>query len=115
MKAYRLAMHVDKEDGSLSVALKNSVNFAAALKGTEFEMVLVVNSKAVALLKKDNVEFDKSLEEACSHGLSVRVCNNALREKGISPDQLYPQCTVVPAGIVELVRLQAEGYAYIKP
>lgn len=115
MNGYKLVMHVDKEDGSLSIAFKNAVNYATALEGEAFEMVLVVNSKAVLLLKKDNAEFDKLLGEACELGLSVRVCNNALKEKGMHPEELYPQCSVVPAGVVEIVRLQAEGFAYIKP
>ena len=115
MDAYKLVMHVDKEDGSLSVALRNAVNFVSAMENDSYEMVLVVNSKAVVLLREASGEFDKALEDACCKGLSVRVCNNALNEKGMSPDELYPQCTIVPAGVVEIVRLQKEGFAYIKP
>lgn len=115
MNGYKLLLHVDKEDGSLPVAFKNAVNFAAALAGEDVEMVLVVNSGAVLLLKKENAEIGGLLAEACERGLSVRVCNNALKAKGIRPDELYPQCSVVPAGIVELVRLQGEGFAYVKP
>jgi hypothetical protein len=43
------------------------------------------------------------------------VCNNALSMSGINPAELLDLCEVIPAGIVELIRLQHEGFAYVKP
>ena len=48
-------------------------------------------------------------------GLSVRLCRNALNSFGVSQDALLDGLDIVPAGIAELVRLQKEGFAYIKP
>ena len=39
----------------------------------------------------------------------------ALAEHGIDPARVWPECEIVPAGLVEVVRLQREGFAYIKP
>lgn len=43
------------------------------------------------------------------------LCNNALNKFGIDREHLWNSASVVPAGVVELVRLQREGFAYIKP
>ena len=115
MNTYDLVLHVDKVDGSLSIAFTNAINYARALPNDSYNMVLVVNSRAVTQLVASNVEIKGALEEALAHGLSVRVCQNALAATGTDPKSLYPQCQIVPAGLVELVNLQRAGYAYVKP
>lgn len=112
---YDLLLHVDRTDGSLGIALGNAVHYATALEKEAFRMVLVVNSKAVTELTADNAAIAHPLAEAHHLGLGIRVCSNALQAAGINRAALFPQCTVVPSGIVELVRLQEEGYAYVKP
>lgn len=115
MGKYDLVMHVNRTDGSLAIALGNAVNYAKALLTETFTMVLVVNGGAVAQLTADNRDMGGPVERAHGLGLDIRVCNHALQAAGIDPAGLFPQCVVVPAGIVELVRLQEEGYAYVKP
>ena len=115
MNPNSLLLHVDTTDGALSVAFGNAANYAEAMKGEAFAMALVANGRAVTLLTVENRNIKDSLERAVAHGLSIRVCNNALKAHGIPPESLYPQCRVVPAGIVALVALQREGYAYVKP
>lgn len=116
MSNYEMVLHVDKTDGSLRVALGNAAAFAKALQNESYKMVLVVNSRAVTELKaNDNPELAEPLEKAVSLGLEVRVCQGALRGMEIDPKDLFPQCTLVPGGTLELVRLQKQGYAYIKP
>ncbi len=113
MSAYKVVLHVDAVGGFLKTALTNAVNFAIALPGEELSLVLVVNGPAVTQLADKNIWPD--LTKAAEAGLCLRVCNNALRSTETRPESLFPQSEVVPAGIVELVRLQQQGYAYIKP
>lgn len=116
MDNYNIVLHVDKRDGSITVAFTNAINYALALPDKTFSMVLVVNSAAVAeMIMAENTATGKKLAEAASHGLEVLVCNNALVANGFKPEQLFPQCEVVPAGIVKIVELQQSGYSYIKP
>ncbi len=112
---YDLVLHVDKVDGSAQVAFTNAQNYAKALKGESFKMVLVVNSKAVTQFMATNKDLEPGLEAAVDAGLEIRLCQNALDGNKLEAGQIFPQCSIVPAGLVELVRLQREGYAYIKP
>lgn len=43
------------------------------------------------------------------------ACHNAMKAHGITSQQLPENVTVVPAGVLDLIQLQAAGYAYIKP
>jgi uncharacterized protein len=67
--------------------------------------------------------FEKSLSSASAariaelreKGVRFLLCNNSLTNLGLKQDELIEGCEVVPTGIVELIRLQQEGFAYIKP
>lgn len=111
-----LLLHVDSnEPAILNLALTNAANYAKALPGEKPRMVLVANGPAVSLFTVRHPELAARGAELAGMGLEIRLCANALQNNGISPDDLWPACQVVPAGVVELVRLQREGFAYIKP
>jgi hypothetical protein len=41
------------------------------------------------------------------------VCRNAASFRGYKPQDFYDLVTVVPAGVIDLAKWQAQGYAYI--
>ena len=89
---YDLLVHVDLPDESRFVmALGNINNYLAALNGEPCTVVLLAT------------------------GVSFRVCANAMKKVPITKEDLLPCVEVVPAGVVEIVRLQREDFAYIKP
>lgn len=60
--------------------------------------------------------FDGPVGALASAGIEFRVCRNTLTARKIPESNLLMEARVVPAGVVEIARLQAEeGYAYIKP
>ena len=60
--------------------------------------------------------FDGPVGALASAGVEFRVCRNTLTARKIPESSLLMEAKVVPAGVVEIARLQAEeGYAYIKP
>ncbi|OIO00721.1 MAG: hypothetical protein AUJ49_09425 [Desulfovibrionaceae bacterium CG1_02_65_16] len=108
-----LLLHVDGDDAPLAMALRNAENYANAAGGCA--MALVVNGPAVALLRAGACPREADIARLRGRGLRLLVCGNALRDQGMTMADLIAGAEVVPAGIVELVRLQAEGYAYVKP
>ncbi|MCI1902549.1 MAG: DsrE family protein [Enterococcaceae bacterium] len=76
----------------------------------EAVVVVSVNGGAVkGYLAAENQAFIKE-DKAAFH-----ACRNALRAQHIAESQLPPNVKVVPAGVLDLIELQASGYAYIKP
>jgi len=55
------------------------------------------------------------MEKLSKVGVKFVACRNALKGQLVDEESLPDFVTVVPAGITEIVRKQAEGYAYIKP
>ncbi|MGO4329680.1 DsrE family protein [Cupriavidus sp. 2TAF22] len=60
--------------------------------------------------------FEAAIASLASSGVEFRVCRNTLTARKIPESSLSMEAKVVPAGVVEVARLQfEEGYAYIKP
>ena len=47
-------------------------------------------------------------------GVRFVVCENTMKNRKITKDQLIPEVEYVPAGIAEIVEKQEQGWSYIK-
>jgi hypothetical protein len=111
---YDVLFHFDHDTQTLAVAFSNIKNYLNAFPEDKPAVVLVVNGPGVRLLDRDG-EYAAQLNEVLALGVEVKVCNNALTHFGIDPERLCSGCQVVPAGVVEIVELQRNGFAYVKP
>ena len=60
--------------------------------------------------------FSGSVSDLVSKGVEFRVCNNTLVARKISKDKLLMETKVVPSGVAEVAKLQAnEKYVYLRP
>lgn len=112
---WNLLVHVDaNESGVLDLALTNIENYLAALEGMPCAVTLLANAGAVKLFGRDCHAAER-VAGLAARGVVFALCANALRKNSLEKKDLLDACTVVPAGMVELVRLQNAGYAYVKP
>jgi Uncharacterized conserved protein len=63
---------------------------------------------------KPATQHAQLLKELVAQGIVFSVRANALKGIGFSKESLPDFTTVVPAGVVELIKKQEEGCAYIK-
>ena len=77
--------------------------FAAA------EVTVVVCGEAVGAITKEG-EHAALVRESHQAGVRVTACGLSLKEKGLAATALAPEVEVVPNGLTELLRLQAQGY-----
>jgi intracellular sulfur oxidation DsrE/DsrF family protein len=60
--------------------------------------------------------FAGSVSDLTSKGVEFRVCNNTLVARKISKDKLLMETKVVPSGVAEVAKLQAnEKFVYLRP
>ncbi|MCO5122192.1 MAG: DsrE family protein [Rhizobacter sp.] len=50
-----------------------------------------------------------------SRGVKFEVCEITLANRNLKRDQFIQEADFTPSGVVQLSRLQHQGYAYIKP
>jgi intracellular sulfur oxidation DsrE/DsrF family protein len=111
----KVVLHVDSDmEERLAMALNNITNLLKEVSHENASIYLLINGPAVKLLRNNRMYADK-FKELSIKGVQFLVCNNSLAKTGIDRDELPDCCEVVPAGILELIRLQNKGCAYVKP
>jgi intracellular sulfur oxidation DsrE/DsrF family protein len=113
-------------------ALRNVQNHINAVGAENLELKIVLHGNGLALLlEPDSLEKLKKFKHANadekmtakidnlkSQGVEFNVCNNTVRGRKVDIESdLYnvDNKDIVPSGVAEVARLQAMGYAYIKP
>jgi uncharacterized protein len=116
MAVFRAVFHVS--DGSQArgeAALRNIGNLIADLGASNVETELVANGEGVMLLLVQPNRNGERVAELATQGVRFCACAVALRQLGLTSTDLLAQVEVVRTGVGELVRRQAEGWAYIRP
>ena len=112
MAHYKTIVHID-ELSKWTLALGNVRNLLKA-EGDTFTVEVLANSEAVKRYIRTEAG-DPELKDLLDQGVRFVACNNALKANKLLPEDLLEGVEVVPAGVVELIKKQAEGYAYLKP
>jgi intracellular sulfur oxidation DsrE/DsrF family protein len=60
-------------------------------------------------------KYEEDLKSLVQKGVIVAQCNNSLKMRKLSRDQIYDFLAVVPSGNGELIIRQAEGWSIVKP
>jgi|GEM_PF-488057 hypothetical protein len=113
----KVVFHLDwDQEEPLTMSLENIKNLFKTIPSEQCRVRLVANGKAVNLFHKDRVgAHAPNIEELHKLGVRFMACNNALTKNNMDRQDLFHLCDIVPAGVVELINLQAQGFAYIKP
>lgn len=114
---YRAVFHVDqKEEPVFNLAINNVINLLNAIPEQEYDLIVLLNGPAVALMTREAVgPFLERIQGLVSKGVRFQVCDNALRRFEVARASLTEEAHIIPAGIVGLIDLQNQGFAYIKP
>jgi intracellular sulfur oxidation DsrE/DsrF family protein len=114
---YRAVFHVDLDEiKPFNIALANVGNLLHAIPEKHYDLVLLFNGPAVTLLQTEQcAPFREEIWRLQQARVAFKVCRNALNRFNVDPDNLIEGCEIVPAGVVALIELQQDGYAYIKP
>jgi len=113
----KVVFHIgwDQED-SLLMALNNVRNLLKEVPEEEASIFFVANGSAVNLFRKDRAtHYVSTIEELHKAGARFLMCRHSITNLGLTMEELVKPCERVPAGIVELIRLQQDGYAYVRP
>ncbi len=127
-KVHRLAIHVDDNDAAkMNLALNNAANVTEYYtgKGEQVEIEIVVYGPGLHMLREDTVPPAiksrlKSFRESFPE-IVFAACENTrtamAKAEGKQPGDipLVEYAKSVTAGVVRLIELQEEGWAYVKP
>lgn len=104
----KVIFHIEHPE-KWSVVRNNVTNFLAEIPDATIE-ILVNGQAAGNTVKKSGIDLSNLTEIT-----TIKVCENALAARGISPDKLQENLQTVKSGVVELAVQQQNEFAYIKP
>jgi uncharacterized protein len=120
---HKIAIHVDQNDPRvMNMALNNAQNVNAYYeeKGETVTIELVAYGPGLLMLREDKSPVRDRISAMSLEmpNLGFAACGNTLRamsKKEGKDVELMSEASVVPSGVVRLVELQEQGYAYIRP
>lgn len=116
MLDYKVIFHID-EISKWKLLLSNVSNLLNAMDHKKFHIEVLANAEAVKYYDttQDLGADINTMEVLNNRGIEFIACNNALMANHIEKFNMIHFVNIVPAGVLELVERQYEGYAYIKP
>ncbi|MFT7596472.1 MAG: intracellular sulfur oxidation DsrE/DsrF family protein [Paracoccaceae bacterium] len=122
-KTHHVAVHVDQNDAKvMNMALNNVQNISKYYESQGDSVVIEVVAYGPGLMMyvegKSPVADRISTMSLELDNLSFAACGNTHRkmsEKAGKKIALMDEVAVVPSGVVRLIELQEDGYAYVRP
>jgi uncharacterized protein len=111
----RIVMQVtDADPARWVLALSNARNVQAELGKGKVDIEIVVYGPGIDMLRLESV-VGPNVAEALAAGVRITACENTMIGHHIARDDMLPGIGYVKTGVVRLMRLQQEGYAYVRP
>lgn len=114
-KKHKVVFQVsDSDPQKWNLALNNIKNVSDELGAGNVEMEVVVYGPGIGMLKADSA-VGKRIAETLKSGVKVVACENTMKTQNLVYADMLPDIGYVPAGVVELMAKQQQGFAYIRP
>ena len=113
-RPHRVVFEVTMEGTEQWTAVLNNVaNLRKALgSGTEIEVV--AHSKGLGMLVAQGNALTERMKKMSASGVVFAACENTMKKKNVTKDQLVPFATTTDSGVAEVVRKQEAGWSYLK-
>jgi hypothetical protein len=114
-KQNRVVMQVsDNDPAKWNLALNNARNLQSDLGAPNVEIEIVAYGPGIGMLKAESVVGTR-IAEALGHGVRVSACENTMRGQKLAKSDMLDGIGYVPAGVVEIMQKQQQGWAYLRP
>jgi uncharacterized protein len=120
---HKVAIHVDQNDKAvMELALNNAKNIGEhyRARGESAAIEIVAYGPGLHMLRKDTspVKDRIAVMSLENPGLQFTACGNTQANQSKAenkPVVLVDEASVTPSGVVRLMELQQQGYAYLRP
>jgi len=116
----RVVVHVDLDNPkAVKIALNNTRNLLKAAGGSQnIDIQFIVNGPALKkyFTRGANLQVAQKVSSLMFDGVGFGACGNTMKAFKIDKDQVLEGMYVIPEGaVVRAVKLQDQGWAYLKP
>lgn len=107
----KLVIHLN-EESKWGMMFSNVSNFIKEVKDEAYQLHIVINGPAVSGVL--NQQILDLINEYESNMVVFKVCNNSLIGRNISRTQVQSNIVIVETSVFEIMKLQQQGFAYLK-
>jgi len=104
----------DNDPQKWNLALNNARNMQDDLNADAIDLEIVVYGPGIGMLKADS-PVAKRVADALKAGVQVVACENTMRNQKLQRTDMLAGIGYVDAGVVEIMKRQQQGWAYIRP
>jgi intracellular sulfur oxidation DsrE/DsrF family protein len=104
----------DNDPAKWNLALNNAKNLQADIGAANIDIEIVAYGPGIGMLKADSIVGNR-IGEALGNGVKVSACENTMRGQKLAKADMLNGIAYVPAGVVEIMQKQQQGWAYLRP
>ena len=104
----------DADPAKWNLTLNNAKNVQQELGVDKVEIEIVAYGPGIGMLKADALMANR-VSEAAQTGVKMVACENTMTVQKLTKADMNNDISYTPAGVVELMKRQREGWAYIRP
>jgi intracellular sulfur oxidation DsrE/DsrF family protein len=104
----------DADSGKWNLALNNAKNVQTAFGADKVDIEIVAYGPGIGMLKMDSVVANR-IDESKKSGIAIVACQNTMKAMKLTDADMLVNTSYVPSGVVEIIKKQQHGYAYIRP
>lgn len=104
----------DADVGKWGLALANIHNLQVALGKDNVEIELVVFGPGIDMVVADSLVGNR-IEDTLATGVKIIACENTMKGLKLQRSDMASGISYVPAGVVQIIDRQKQGWAYIRP
>ncbi len=104
----------DADPAKWALALNNAHNIQADVGAGNVDIEIVAFGPGIGMLRRGSAVATR-LDEALASGVAVMACENTMRAHKLAKPDMLPGVGFVASGVVEIMRKQQQGWAYLRP
>ena len=110
---YKIVIQLTSGDTAVHRSLTKQIhNLLTGAPKSQIEVVC--HNQGISFLVTAKTLQAEKVREFKARGVVFAACENTMRDRKIKREELLPEATTVPSGVVEIVKKQRKKWAYLK-
>ncbi len=110
---YKIVIQLTSGDTAVHRSVTKQIN--NLLTGAPKSQIEVVcHNQGISFLVTAKTLQAEKVRELKARGVVFAACENSMRDRKIKREELLPEATTVPSGVLEIVKKQRKKWAYLK-
>ena len=114
LPVHRVVMQLSAGDSLEHKGLMNNLKNLKEGWGDSVTIEVVVHGPGIDLVTKGKSTQEENIRRMMRAGVQFVVCQNTMKQRNVSEDQLLPDVGIVKMAIGEIILKQEQGWIYLK-